>query len=239
MVSPTARSLLLDQGDGYKNTAAWVLDFITWNMLAGRNLDPDEISGIVLIDEIEQHLHPRWQRHIVSLLREQFPKIQFIMTTHSPLCAVGTADLDDNETQLLHLYKDEHGQVVSNVLPSLRGLRADQVLTSEAFGLPTTRNPDLAKKLGRFGELFLKESRDEPEEQEFVRLRDFLDEHLPESAEDAETRVLQQKLKPVRRIWPHEKVGPIPECEACFASHRSPPLARQALHSGDSPNRLE
>jgi len=51
------------------------------------------------------------------------------------------------------------------------------------------RNPDLADKLGRFGELFLKESRDEQEEQEFLRLRDFLDEHLPESAEDAEARV--------------------------------------------------
>lgn len=195
VVSPEGRFPLPAQGDGYKNTAAWILDFITWNMLAGRNLDPDEMSGILMIDEIEQHLHPRWQRHIIRLLREQFPKIQFIMTTHSPLCAAGTADLNDSEIQLLHLHKEDHGQTVLNPMSSLRGLRADQVLTSEAFGLPTTRNSDLADKLGRFGELFLKESRDEQEEQEFLRLRDFLDEHLPESAEDAEARVLQQKLK--------------------------------------------
>ncbi len=195
VVTQEERSLLPAQGDGYKNTAAWVLDFITWNMLAGRNLDPDEMSGILLIDEIEQHLHPRWQRHIISLLREQFPKIQFIATTHSPLCAAGTADLNEKTTQLLRLDKTEHGETALNVMPSLRGLRADQVLTSEAFGLPTTRNPDLAQKLGRFGELFLKESRDEQEEQEFLRLRDFLDEYLPESAEDTETRMMQQKLK--------------------------------------------
>ncbi len=195
VVSPEGRSPLPAQGDGYKNTAAWVLDFITWNMLAGRNLDLDEMSGILMIDEIEQHLHPRWQRHIISLLREQFPKIQFIVTTHSPLCAAGTADLNDHETQLLQLHKEDHGQTALNLMPSLRGLRADQVLTSEAFGLPTTRNPDLAEKLRRFGYLFLKESRNEQEEQEFLKLREFLDEYLPESAEDAEARVLQQKLK--------------------------------------------
>jgi predicted ATP-binding protein involved in virulence len=41
--------------------------------------------GIVLIDEIDLHLHPRWQRVIVPKLREHFPKVQFVMTTHSPL----------------------------------------------------------------------------------------------------------------------------------------------------------
>ncbi|MDM8523307.1 AAA family ATPase [Desulfococcaceae bacterium HSG8] len=195
VVSAKKHSSLLTHGDGYKNTAAWVLDFITWNMLAGRSLDPDNISGIVLIDEIEQHLHPRWQRHIVKLLREAFPKVQFIATTHSPLCAAGTADLNDDENQLLRLHKKDSEQTELNIIPSLRGFRADQVLTSEAFGLATTRNPDLAEKLKAFGELYLKASRDKYEEQKFLELRDFLDEYLPESAEDSETRLMQQKLK--------------------------------------------
>ena len=59
VVNAEGRSLLQGHGDGYKNTSAWVLDFITWNMLAGRHLDPSMITGIVLVDEIEQHLHPR------------------------------------------------------------------------------------------------------------------------------------------------------------------------------------
>jgi predicted ATP-binding protein involved in virulence len=43
-----------------------------------------ETEGIVLIDEIDMHLHPKWQRHIVEDLKRTFPKIQFIVTTHSP-----------------------------------------------------------------------------------------------------------------------------------------------------------
>ncbi|MBK8563034.1 MAG: AAA family ATPase [Saprospiraceae bacterium] len=44
-----------------------------------------EGGGIVIIDEIDLHLHPRWQRKIVRKLTEVFPKLQFIITTHSPL----------------------------------------------------------------------------------------------------------------------------------------------------------
>jgi predicted ATP-binding protein involved in virulence len=41
-------------------------------------------SGVVLIDELDLHLHPKWQRRIIENLRSTFPKIQFICTTHSP-----------------------------------------------------------------------------------------------------------------------------------------------------------
>ncbi len=46
--------------------------------------DPLQGEGVVLIDEIELHLHPGWQRKIVPLLTKTFPNIQFIITTHSP-----------------------------------------------------------------------------------------------------------------------------------------------------------
>jgi predicted ATPase len=42
-------------------------------------------TGIVIIDEVDAHLHPAWQRRIVELLRKRFPKIQFVLTAHSPL----------------------------------------------------------------------------------------------------------------------------------------------------------
>jgi len=48
------------------------------------NNAPKETKGIVQIDEIEMHLHPRWQQEVIPNLREAFPKIQFIITTHSP-----------------------------------------------------------------------------------------------------------------------------------------------------------
>ncbi|WP_243406916.1 AAA family ATPase [Cuspidothrix issatschenkoi] len=41
-------------------------------------------TGIILIDEIDLHLHPQWQRIVISSFRKTFPKCQFIVTTHSP-----------------------------------------------------------------------------------------------------------------------------------------------------------
>lgn len=48
-----------------------------------------ETDGIVLIDEIDMHLHPSWQRRIIRSLHETFPKVQFIFTTHSPTVLTG------------------------------------------------------------------------------------------------------------------------------------------------------
>jgi predicted ATP-binding protein involved in virulence len=47
-------------------------------------LAADQTSGIVLIDEVDMHLHPAWQQTVLASLREAFPRIQFIVTTHSP-----------------------------------------------------------------------------------------------------------------------------------------------------------
>lgn len=80
--------VLTSVGDGYHATVTWVLDMLYWWYLHGSNGLTD-INGIVIIDEIEQHLHPRWQRNIVRLLTECFPSVQFVLSTHSPLVASG------------------------------------------------------------------------------------------------------------------------------------------------------
>jgi predicted ATP-binding protein involved in virulence len=73
--------------DGSKSILAMVAD-IAYRMailnphLLGNVIQ--ETTGIVLIDEIDMHLHPEWQRKIISALHETFPKVQFICTTHSP-----------------------------------------------------------------------------------------------------------------------------------------------------------
>ncbi|WP_422138504.1 AAA family ATPase [Endozoicomonas sp. ALC020] len=73
--------------DGYRNTLAIVADIAH---RAGRlnphlmDRAPLETPGIVLIDEVDLHLHPKWQRRVLNDLREAFPKVQFIVTTHSP-----------------------------------------------------------------------------------------------------------------------------------------------------------
>src|SRR5690606_14322326 len=56
--------------------------------LTGQDSDGKTIiarSGVVLIDEVDAHLHPEWQREIGFWLKRHFPKIQFLVTTHSPI----------------------------------------------------------------------------------------------------------------------------------------------------------
>ena len=60
-------------------------------------------KGVVLIDEIDQHLHPRWQRHVVHDLKTAFPNLQFIATTHSPFII---QSLKANELINLHSLTD-------------------------------------------------------------------------------------------------------------------------------------
>lgn len=72
--------------DGYRNTLGMIAD-IAYRMavLNPQMLDKcTETHGVVLIDEIDLHLHPMWQKRIIADLREAFPNVQFIVTSHSP-----------------------------------------------------------------------------------------------------------------------------------------------------------
>jgi energy-coupling factor transporter ATP-binding protein EcfA2 len=157
--------------DGYRSTTQWVLDFIGWLIHAERLIDNPDIGGILLIDELEQHLHPRWQRYIVQRLRQQFPKTQIIASTHTPLAASGIVDEEDS--LLLKLEQQVNGSINLKVLDKelLAGKRADQVLTSEAFGLITTRNPGSEDEINRYTALLGKVERTEVEETELQELK--------------------------------------------------------------------
>jgi predicted ATP-binding protein involved in virulence len=74
--------------DGYRNLI-WLLLEIAWrcyvlNPYLGENAAA-ETNGIVMIDEVDLHLHPEWQQKVLGLLTKAFPKIQFVITTHSPI----------------------------------------------------------------------------------------------------------------------------------------------------------
>lgn len=164
--------------DGYRSTTQWVIDLIGWLVHAGRFTRDEDMTGIVLVDELEQHLHVRWQRYIIAHLHAQFPGLQFIASTHTPLLALGLAD--EEHGLLVRLEKDRDQQIwAHHVDPrELRGLRADQVLTSsQGFGLPTTRSPGSSHDIARYSELAGKQ-RDAAEEQELIELRTLLDKTL-------------------------------------------------------------
>lgn len=86
VITKDGEDLNLQQlSDGERLSLSMVADIAHRLVLANPALDdPLQGNGIVLIDEIELHLHPAWQRRIVPALEQAFPNIQFIMTTHSP-----------------------------------------------------------------------------------------------------------------------------------------------------------
>ncbi len=88
---------------GYQSTIAWIADLvgqILWE--AGAEIAPEDMEGLVLIDELDLYLHPRWQKTLIRALKATFPRIQFVATTHSPLALVGLRP-DEDEIVRLHI----------------------------------------------------------------------------------------------------------------------------------------
>ncbi|MDE0447843.1 MAG: AAA family ATPase [Spirochaetaceae bacterium] len=86
VVDKCGQELRVDQlSDGEKCTLAMVGDLARRMAIANPTLQDSLVGkGVVLIDEVDLHLHPGWQRHVVSALEETFPNCQFLVSTHSP-----------------------------------------------------------------------------------------------------------------------------------------------------------
>ena len=166
-------------GDGYRAMLSLIVDLIGWAMFFhGSPPKPEQIKGIVLLDEIEQHLHPAWQRRIIGLLARRFPAIQFIATTHTPMSAVGTTDLEDDECSLVVLGREDDQTILVQQTPPPRGKRADQILTSPLFGLPNTSDDNIKQKIETYVRLGSKRNRSQSEEDKLDHLRADLDAFL-------------------------------------------------------------
>ena len=112
--------------DGYQSVVALATDLMI-SLLQQR---PSVVAaeGTVPVDELGAHLHPRWRMRIVSSLRQVFPRVQFLCSTHDPLALRGLA----RRAGRVAVKRDADGEVVTVTdLPSVAGLRVDQLLTSE------------------------------------------------------------------------------------------------------------
>jgi len=170
---------LRDLADGYKSTFLWVTDMLGWAFSFNKSIGSTaEIEGIVIIDELEQHLHATWQRVIVDRLREAFPRVQFIAATHSPLVAASIGPLVPrgvNDKLILCEVSQEAGEVRVEELPTMQRYRFEQVLASRAFKYLCEANPALEGSVKRASELADKGvGRSQEEEQEYQRLKDQL-----------------------------------------------------------------
>lgn len=114
------------------------------------------VPGVVMIDEIDAHLHPVWQRRIGLWFREHFPNIQFIVTTHSPLiCQAATVG------SVFRLPKpgsdEEAGMVTGIALDRLLYGNVLDAYGTGAFGEVPLRSPEAQEKLERLAVLNQKE----------------------------------------------------------------------------------
>ncbi|MFN4315675.1 MAG: AAA family ATPase [Chitinophagaceae bacterium] len=125
-----------DMSLGYKSLIAWVVDFAS-RMYHYHRTKPNPFvqPAVVLIDELDLHLHPRWQRRVIGYLTKKFPNTQFIATAHSPLIVQAAEDAN------LVLLKRKGSQVIiENEPDTIRNWRIDQILTSDLFGLSSARS---------------------------------------------------------------------------------------------------
>lgn len=122
---------------GFKSCLVMLLGIIKELELRFPHKKVEEIEAIVLIDEIELHLHPDWQGRIAEVLMSVFPKIQFIVTTHSPH-VIQSAE----RNQIVALQSDGEN-VVQRPLPDspygYKGWTVDEVLT-DVMGMSDTRS---------------------------------------------------------------------------------------------------
>ena len=94
-------------------------------------------EGIVLIDELEAHLHPKWQREFPRLLAEIFPKVQFIVTTHSAITFLGMP----SNSAFYHVTSDaEKGTQVEKIDIDIENLLPNHILTSPIFGMENIKH---------------------------------------------------------------------------------------------------
>lgn len=117
--------------DGFRNMLAMAADIAvrcaTLNPQLQENA-PLETPGVVLIDEIDLHLHPKWQRRVVTDLMQAFPKVQFVATTHSPFVIQSLPPA--NDVQLVNLddpgEKDVRNKSIEDITEWIQGVELPQ-----------------------------------------------------------------------------------------------------------------
>jgi hypothetical protein len=130
--------------DGYRAFLGWVGDLLYHLCMTcpkGKKLV--ENRGIVMVDEIDLHLHPKWQMTVLMTLARELPNIQFIVTSHSPL-VVGSLEWMNIIMMVPGPSQTSHPKRLEW---AVHGLDADQILLSDFFGLESTRAEGKKRRL--------------------------------------------------------------------------------------------
>ncbi len=154
--------------------------------------DLEEKPGVLVIDEIDAHLHPSWQRRVVPTLTRYFPNLQIFCSTHSPLMLAG---LTAGQVQLLR--RNEHGVSVSTNESDVKGWTADEILRNllevpNPTDLTTAKHVVRLQNLRRRGELTAQEA------EELQELRKIVSRELLSGPMSPQVEQFAEELKRAR-----------------------------------------
>lgn len=161
--------------DGYLTMAGWIGDLLIRYVSRQRDLRelPDDfakqMTGVVLIDEIDQNLHPRWQVRVIQEVRRLFERMSFVVTTHNPLTLAGA-----RKSEVFLLTRREGGDFTVEPAQFDPRLRTGTELYSKFFGIDDVFPNELGRALHRYGTLAGNPYRTVEEEAELARIRDEL-----------------------------------------------------------------
>ncbi|MBO2007793.1 AAA family ATPase [Siccationidurans soli] len=159
---------LRDMSLGYQTLVVWLTDFASKLFIRYPDSpNPLEEPAIVLIDEIDLHLHPSWQRKLIGFLSGIFKNTQFIATAHSPLVVQAAGDAGAN---VILLRREGDQTVVVTDVEDVRGWRVDQILNSELFEDTSTLSVQTEEELQRRNALLLRKKLTVKEKAELERL---------------------------------------------------------------------
>jgi len=122
--------------EGYKSTIIWICDLVSRLIDNQQEIEKlEDFKAIVLIDEIDLYLHPKWKYDFVYNLRQVFSSIQFIMITHSTATILGAG----KNAVFYKVYKENGETKVSHPMDSIKNLMANNLSTSPLFDMETAR----------------------------------------------------------------------------------------------------
>jgi hypothetical protein len=152
---------------GYQSVIAWLADLVGQVLLdVGWHLEATEMEGTVLVDEIDLHLHPTWQARLIPALKQVFPRMQFIATTHSPMVLPALA-----AEEVILLTQDADGSVVATPSPHSPALLTGSELYETFFEIRKLYPEELGEKLHRYSYLATDPSRTAEEDAVMWQLR--------------------------------------------------------------------
>jgi len=138
---------LEDLSEGYRSNILLITDMVV--KILGVGWTPKTIEGIVLIDEFDKHLHPKWQSRLVNQLTKTFPKIQFIMTTHNPMSILG------RKAEEITMIKEIDGKIIAEKGEGTESMDVSNVLL-RYFDVDSVVGKPMQDKIKRFNELRVK-----------------------------------------------------------------------------------